>query len=247
MALTAPVIDATDATFDTDVIAGSRDRPVVVDFWAGWCAPCRTLGPILEEAVTRHGGITLAKLDVDANPMTAARFGIRGIPAVKGFRDGGMVAEFVGLQPRPQIERFLAGLAPAPPPPPLPRDEAGLRAALLAQPDDPAPRRVLGTLLFEAGRLAEAEEVLAPGRDDPVCDGLRARIELSRGGDPELAALVRDGQGTEGLRRLIAAIRRSGGPERARLRRVVLGGIEDERQADPMVEDLRGELASALF
>jgi putative thioredoxin len=247
MATTASVIDVTDATFDTAVVAGSRDRPVVVDFWAGWCAPCRTLGPILEDAVSRHGGLTLAKLDVDANPVTAAHFGIQGIPAVKGFRDGNVVAQFVGLQPRAQVERFLVQVAPVSPPPPLPQDEAGLRSAMLAQPDDPAPRRALGALLFRAGRLDEAEVVVAPGRDDPVCDGLRARIELSRGGNPELAALVHDGQGTQGLRRLIAAIRTSGGPERAQLRRVVLGGIEDERQADPTVEGLRGELASALF
>jgi putative thioredoxin len=247
MAHTIPVIDVTDATFDTAVVRESHHRPVVVDFWAGWCAPCRTLGPILEEAVTRHGAVTLAKLDVDANPVIAARFGIRGIPAVKGFRDGAVVAEFVGLQPRAQVERFLAELAPVSPPPPLPRDEAGLRAAILAQPDDPAPRRALGALLFEAGRLDEADEVVAAGRDDPVCDGLRARVELARGGDPELAALVQDGQGTDGLRRLIAAIPQSGGRERAQLRRVVVGGIEERRGADPSVEALRGELASALF
>jgi len=108
----SPILDTTDATFDIDVVAGSGRRPVVVDFWAGWCAPCRTLGPILEDAVTRHGGVTLAKLDVDANQATAARFGIQGIPAVKGFRDGRVVAEFVGLQPRAQVDRFLAQLAP---------------------------------------------------------------------------------------------------------------------------------------
>jgi putative thioredoxin len=247
MVAPAPVIDVTDATFDGAVVAGSRRQPVVVDFWAGWCAPCRTLGPILEDAVARHGGITLAKLDVDANPMTTARFGIQGIPAVKGFREGALVAEFVGLQPRAQVERFLTQLAPVAPPPPLPQDEAGLRAAVLAQPDDPAPRRALGALLFAAGRLDEADGVLAPSRDDPVCDGIRARIEISRGADPQLAALVQDGQGSAGLRRLIAAIRRSDGPERAQLRRVVVGGIEAQRQADPAIEALRGELASALF
>jgi putative thioredoxin len=247
MVATLPVIDVTDASFDTAVIAESHARPVVVDFWAGWCAPCRTLGPILEEAVTRHGGITLAKLEVDANPMTAARFGIQGIPAVKAFRDAQLVGEFVGLQPRVQVERFLAQLAPVSPPPPLPEDEAGLRAAILAQPDDPAPRRALATLLFELDRLDEADEVLAPARADQVCDGLRARIELTRGGDAELTALVHDGEGTAGLRRLIAAIRSSDGPARSQLRRVVVGAIEAQRSVDPGVEALRGELASALF
>src|ERR1019366_953491 len=120
MTTAAPILDVTDSTFDAAVIAASSVRPVVVDFWAGWCAPCRTLGPILEQAVALHGAVTLAKLDVDANPEVTARFGIQGIPAVKGFRDGQLVAEFVGLQPRAQVERFLDHLAPAPAPPPPP-------------------------------------------------------------------------------------------------------------------------------
>ena len=247
MAIASPILEVTDASFDAAVVAASRQRPVVVDFWAAWCAPCRTLGPILEEAVSRHGGVTLAKLDVDANPAITARFGIQGIPAVKGFRDGDLVVEFVGLQPRTQVDRFLALLAPVAGPPPLPADEAGLRAAILADPEDPAPRRALGRLLLEAGRLDEADEVLAPARDDQICDGLRARVEISRGGDAELAGLVRDGEGPAGLRRLIAAIRSSDGPVRSQLRRVVVGAIETQRASDPGVESLRGELASALF
>jgi len=247
MAIASPILEVTDASFDAAVVAGSRQRPVVVDFWAAWCAPCRTLGPILEEAVSRHGGVTLAKLDVDANPAITARFGIQGIPAVKGFRDGDLVVEFVGLQPRTQVDRFLALLAPVAGPPPLPADEAGLRAAILADPEDPAPRRALGRLLLQAGRLDEADEMLAPARDDPVCDGLRARIEICRNGDPELATLVHDGEGTAGLSRLIATIRSADGPLRSQLRRVVVGAIEAQRTSDPGVEALRGELASALF
>ncbi|HXZ98927.1 MAG TPA: thioredoxin domain-containing protein [Candidatus Binatia bacterium] len=237
------VIDVSDQSFDQDVLEASRHRPVVVDFWAAWCAPCRTLGPILEEAVTGHGGVTLAKLDCDANPTTAARFGIRGIPAVKGFRDGQVALEFVGLQPRAQVERFLARLAPPPPPPPPPADEAGLRAALEREPDDLAARRALGALLLRAGRLEDAEAVLAGAPSDPVCMGLRARIEILRGDDPELATLVSDGRGPEPVRRLIAALRGRGEPERSQLRRAVVGSIE----ADPTLEPLRAELASVLF
>jgi putative thioredoxin len=247
MSTAAPVLEVTDASFDTDVIAASANGPVVVDFWAGWCAPCRTLGPILEDAVLRHGGVTLAKLDVDANAATAARFGIQGIPAVKGFRDGQVVAEFVGLQPRGQVERFLAQLAPPAPPPALPSDEAGLRAVVGADPESPAPRRALTQLLFSQGRLDEAEGVLAPMRHDPVCDGLRARIEICRAGDPDLTALVSNGQDPAALRRLIATLRGSVEPERSQLRRAVVGAIESERQRDPSVESLRGELAAALF
>jgi putative thioredoxin len=247
MTATVPVLEVTDATFDTAVIAESSNRPVVVDFWAGWCAPCRTLGPILEQAVALHGGVTLAKLDVDANPEVTARFGIQGIPAVKAFRDGQLVAEFVGLQPRAQVERFLDDLAPAPPPPPPPSDEAGLRAAVLTEPDDVTVRRALGALLLEAGRLEEADELLAAAHEDQVCDGLRARIEIRRDGDPALAALVAGNSDTAVVRRLIAAIRDSGPPQRSQLRRVVLGALAAGPSGDPAVEALRGELASALF
>lgn len=237
------VIDVTDQSFERDVVDASRRQPVVVDFWAAWCGPCRSLGPILEEAVTRHGGITLAKLDVDSNQATAARFRIQGIPAVKGFRDGRLAAEFVGLQPRAQVERFLAQLAPPPPPAPLPAGEAGLAGVLEGDSGNLPARRALATLLTEQGRLDEAESVLADAPPDPACDGLRARIELLRGGDPSLRPLVSDGSSADRVRELIARLRGRGEPERSQLRRVVIGAIA----SDPSLEALRAELASALF
>ena len=133
--MTEPVIDVSDATFEQDVIVASRQRPVVVDFWAEWCPPCRALGPIIERAVAEHGGVTLAKLDTDANQQTARAYGIQGIPAVKGFRDGAVVAEFVGLQPRRAVEEFLLQLAPRTPRE-LPDDETALRALLEESPGD---------------------------------------------------------------------------------------------------------------
>ncbi len=238
----APVIDVTDQSFDRDVVAASRERPVVVDFWAAWCAPCRALGPVLEEAVRRHGGVTLAKLDTDANPVTAQRFGIRGIPAVKGFRDGQVVAEFVGLQPRSQVERFLATVAPSSAAS-VPTDEAGLRSAIAGDPENLPARRALGGLLLASGRLDEAAEVLQPAAHDPVCDGLRARVELLQGGDQGLRALAADGHGADSVRRLIGALSGRAEPERSQLRRVVVGAIA----ADPALGTLRAELASALF
>lgn len=155
--MTAPVRDATTATFEQEVLAASRQAPVIVDFWAAWCGPCRTLGPVLERlARESEGRFSLVKVDVDSNPELARRFQVQGIPAVKAFVGGAQADEFTGALPEAEVRRWLAGFLPGPG-----ADEAQRGIALLTAGELDAGRAALLHALELEPRQADALIALA--------------------------------------------------------------------------------------
>ena len=176
--------DVDQADFEALVVERSREVPVVVDFWAEWCGPCRALTPLLERAAqAREGDVDLAKVDTDANPEISQAFGIRGIPAVKAFKDGQVVREFTGAIPGPQVERFFDELVPTEAERLVEEgDEESLRKALALDPRNADAAAGLGRLLLRRGDAAEAAEVLAPFEFDFSAAGLAARAGLQRDG-----------------------------------------------------------------
>lgn len=247
------VIEVDEAHFPTEVLERSRRQPVVVDFWASWCAPCRSLGPVLEAAVAgRDGDVVLAKVDVDANPGLAARFGIRGIPAVKAFVDGRVVAEFVGAQPQAAVERFLDRLAPSAADRLVAAgDEASLRRALDLDPDHVGARIALGRILLSRGDSTEAAAVCDPVAADPIAAGLAARARLADLAEPPAAvvsalAALESGDHPAALASLLDAVRERG-EVRDLARRVTVGLFAELGDDHPLTQRYRPQLAAAVF
>jgi putative thioredoxin len=176
------VFDVGERDFMERVIERSRELPVVVDFWAEWCGPCKALGPALEKAANdRAGKIELAKVDVDQNQGLAQSFGIRGIPAVKAFKDGRVAADFTGAIPPAEVERFFDKLVPSEADElATGTDEQSLRRALELEPNHPGAAVALARILMQRGELDEALALVEPLHADFAAIGLTARIKLAR-------------------------------------------------------------------
>jgi len=234
-------IDVTDATFPAEVVERSKQVPVVVDLWAEWCGPCRTLGPILEKVVDDTGGkVVLVKVDVDSNPQVAGAFQVQGIPAVFALRDGKVVDSFVGAQPEAQVRAFVNGLLPADAEvatPSVPTDEPSLRALLETEPGNEAAVVALAGLLVERGGEPDVAEALALLERIPESAATRRIAALARVGTEARAGDVAG--------ELETLLRQVKDDEAARQRYIDL--LEVLGPDDPRTADYRKQLTNRLF
>jgi putative thioredoxin len=243
-------VDTSEATFQRDVIDRSFDVPVVVDFWAEWCGPCRSLGPVIEKAVdAREGQVELVKLDTDANQRLAAEYRIQSIPAVKAFKDGRVVDEFVGALPPAAVERFLDGLGPSEAERLVEAGgEENLRRALELEPGRADATLALAKLLADRGDREDALALLANVAGSFAAEGLAARLRLEE--DPALREAFEAldaGDAERGLDLLIEALATAGPDRREDLRKAIVGVLDELGVEHPLARDSRRRLASALY
>jgi len=235
-------VDVTDATFQTEVIERSQQVPVVVDLWAEWCGPCKTLGPIIEKVVDdTNGEVVLTKVDVDANPQIGQAFRVQSIPAVYAIRNGEIVDSFIGAIPEQQVRQWVAGLAPAPSEADTlvaAGDEASLRRALELKPDHAGAVVGLAQLLVEQG---DSDGALALLARIPETAETRRVAALARVGAGDAAAVA----GDDVEQRLDALLDRVKGDDDARQQFVDL--LELLGPDDPRTAQYRKSLTARLY
>jgi putative thioredoxin len=236
-------MDVTDSTFETAVIERSATVPVVVDLWAEWCGPCKTLGPILEKVIAESdGAVELAKVDVDANPQVAGAFRVQSIPAVYALKDRQVVDHFIGALPEAKVREFVARLAPvASEADQLVAlgDEASLRRAVELEPAHPDGVVRLAELLVERGDQDEALALLA--RIPETADSRRVAAMARLGAEASLA----QGSGNDIEQRLDALLNRVKADEEAR--QEFLDLLETMGPEDPRTTQYRKALTTRLF
>lgn len=236
-------MDVTDATFETEVLERSTQLPVVVDLWAEWCGPCRTLGPIIEKVVAETAGrVALAKVDVDANPRVATTFQVQSIPAVYALSDRKVVDRFVGALPEPAVREWVAKLVPADSE--VDRlvaagDPQSLRKAVDLEPGNEKAVVALAGLLAESDDRSEREEALALLARIPETTETRRLAARARLGDE--AGIVEGGIEAK----LDALLERVKGDDAAR--QELLDLLEVLGPDDPRTATYRKALTARLF
>lgn len=242
-------VEVTEATFEQEVVERSRQVPVVVDFWADWCGPCKQLTPALEKAEAARGGtVVLAKVDVDSNQRLAAAFQVQGIPAVKAFRGAKVVDEFTGALPPAKVEAFFDGLVPSRADELLAAgDELSLREAAELEPGRADIAVALAKARLERGAEAEALEAVAGHEADFAAAGIAARGRLLEAGvGAEAFAALDRGEREAALDALLASIADADDASRDDLRRAIVGILAELDPADPTAREYRRRLSAAL-
>ena len=249
------VKDVSEADFAEQVIERSKQVPVVVDFWAEWCGPCRTRGPAIEQAVNDRGGeVELAKVDVDQNQQLASAFRVQGIPAVKAFRNGEVVDEFTGALPPAKINEFLDRIVPSEAEE-LARaavesgDEESLRAALEADPGNVDATAALARLMLAGGKTEEASALVEPlAATDFILAGLHTRAQLVISGDAPIEAFEAwDAGDHEFAMELLLKVAGTSDADRQDLiRKVMVGWFTELGPASELSSAYRRRLAAIL-
>jgi putative thioredoxin len=263
------VVDVGDAEFAREVIELSARQPVIVDFWAPWCGPCRQLGPALERVVEAQGGaVRLAKVNVDESPEVARRFGVQSIPLVIAFKGGAPVAEFVGAQPEPVLRRFVASLLPSEADKlvaeamdlqsggHLNAAEERLRGALAKDARHPEALLALARVLAERGQTAEALALLerisaAPAPVEQAAEKLAAELRTATSAPAaDLAALRARAEARrydEALPALLRVVERDKSFADEAARKAMLDVFGLLGSDHPLVAEYRRKLSSVLF